>query len=69
MTRTLARLALLALLCAAVGAPQAEAQSAKPWRHGLIEPKSDAGILLMPAQRGFFKQMGLDVQIVPIKDD
>ena len=69
MTRMMARLAALALLCAAAGAPGALAQSAKPWRHGLIEPKSDAGILLMPAQRGFFKQMGLDVQIVPIKDD
>jgi ABC-type nitrate/sulfonate/bicarbonate transport system substrate-binding protein len=32
-------------------------------------PKSDAGILLMPAQGGFFKKMGLDVEIVPIKDD
>ncbi|HEX4043106.1 MAG TPA: ABC transporter substrate-binding protein [Xanthobacteraceae bacterium] len=47
----------------------AMAQSAKPWRHGLIQPKSDAGILMMAAERGFFKKMGLDVQIVPVKDD
>jgi NitT/TauT family transport system substrate-binding protein len=32
-------------------------------------PKSDAGILLMASQHGFFKQVGLDVEIVPIKDD
>jgi NitT/TauT family transport system substrate-binding protein len=47
----------------------AMAQSSKPWRHGLIQPKSDAGILLMAAQGGFFKKVGLDVEIVPIKDD
>jgi NitT/TauT family transport system substrate-binding protein len=55
------------LVVAAIG--PAAAQSAKPWRHGLIMPKSDAGILLMPAQGGFFKKVGLDVEIVPIKDD
>ena len=32
-------------------------------------PKSDSGILLMAAEHGFFKQVGLNVQIVPIKDD
>lgn len=48
---------------------RAAAQSTKPWRHGLIMPKSDAGILLMAAQRGFFKKVGLNVEIVPIKDD
>jgi NitT/TauT family transport system substrate-binding protein len=56
------------LLTAAIAGP-ASAQSTKPWRHGLIIPKSDAGILLMAAQHGFFKQMGLDVDIVKIKDD
>jgi ABC-type nitrate/sulfonate/bicarbonate transport system substrate-binding protein len=57
-------LAVTAALCG-----PALAQSTKPWRHGLIMPKSDAGILLMAAQRGFFKKVGLDVEIVPIKDD
>jgi NitT/TauT family transport system substrate-binding protein len=59
----------VALVLVAAFSGPALAQSAKPWRHGLIEPKSDAGILLMAAQRGFFKKMGLDVEIVPIKDD
>jgi NitT/TauT family transport system substrate-binding protein len=57
--------ALVSFAC--IGA--ASAQSSKPWRHGLIMPKSDAGILLMAAERGFFKKVGLNVQIVPIKDD
>ena len=56
------------IVAGAIGGP-ALAQSPKPWRHGLIMPKSDAGILLMAAQRGFFKKVGLDVEIVPIKDD
>ncbi len=55
-------------MAAFAGGPAA-AQSTKPWRHGLIEPKSDAGILMMAAERGFFKKMGLDVEIVPVKDD
>jgi NitT/TauT family transport system substrate-binding protein len=61
-------LSIALVLTAAIGG-QACAQSSKPWRHGLIMPKSDAGILLMAAQHGFFKKMGLDVQIVPIQDD
>lgn len=57
------------LLLSAAFAGPASAQSSKPWRHGVIEPKSDSGILMMAAERGFFKKVGLDVQIVPIKDD
>lgn len=45
------------------------AQSSKPWRHALIQPKSDAGILLMPQHSGFFKKLGLDVNITNVKDD
>ena len=57
------------LLLSVAFAGSASAQSSKPWRHGVIEPKSDSGILMMAAERGFFKKVGLDVQIVPIKDD
>ena len=32
-------------------------------------PKSDSSILLMAAEHCFFKQMGLDVEIVKIQDD
>jgi NitT/TauT family transport system substrate-binding protein len=61
--------AFIAVLASFACIAAASAQSSKPWRHGLIMPKSDAGILLMAAERGFFKKMGLNVQIVPIKDD
>jgi NitT/TauT family transport system substrate-binding protein len=59
----------IALTAAATFGSPVGAQSTKPWRHGLILPKSDAGILLMADKGGFFKKMGLDVEIVPIKDD
>lgn len=47
----------------------AGAQSAKPWRHGVIEPKADAGFFMMAAQRGFFDKLGLKVEIVKVKND
>ena len=50
-------------------APAALAQGAKPWRHGVIEPKSDAGFLLMAAKRGFAEREGLKLQILDVKDD
>lgn len=71
MTKTYAYFIATTIALASVisaGGPVA-AQSAKPWRHGLIQPKSDAGILMMAAERGFFKKVGLNVQIVPVKDD
>jgi NitT/TauT family transport system substrate-binding protein len=49
--------------------PPAFAQSAKPWRHGVIEPKSDAGFLLMAAKRGFAEREGIKVDILDVKDD
>ena len=50
--------AVLAALVLSFAAGSAVAQSSKPWRHGLIMPKSDSGILLMAAEHGFFKQVG-----------
>jgi hypothetical protein len=40
-----------ALLAAAAGS--ALGQAPKPWKHGIIAPKADAGFLLMAAKRGF----------------
>jgi NitT/TauT family transport system substrate-binding protein len=57
----------LAMLAAVVGS--ASAQGAKPWRHAIIEPKSDAGFFFMSTKGGFAKKLGLDVEIVPIKTD
>ena len=56
------------VLAAAVAAP-AGAQAAKPWRHGIIAPKSDAGFLLMAAKRGFAEREGLRLELLEVKDD
>jgi hypothetical protein len=40
----------IALILALSGA-QAEAQNLKSWRHGVIEPKGDAGFMVMVGQR------------------
>ena len=56
------------LLLAAAVAP-AQAQGAKPWRHGIIAPKSDAGFLLMAARGGFAEREGLKLELLEVKDD
>jgi NitT/TauT family transport system substrate-binding protein len=56
------------LLAAAVAAPAA-AQAPRPWRHGIISPKSDAGFLLMAARRGFAEREGLKLELLEVKDD
>jgi NitT/TauT family transport system substrate-binding protein len=59
----------LAWCAAGPAAAQTGKESNKPWRHALIQPKSDAGILLMPQYGGFFKKLGLDIGITNVKDD
>lgn len=54
-----------ALLLAAFAA---QAQELKVWRHGLIEPKGDAGFSLMIGQRGFAAKHGLKIEIVAFKN-
>jgi NitT/TauT family transport system substrate-binding protein len=56
---------VLGLTC--LGA-QAEAQNLKAWRHGVIEPKGDAGFMLMVGQRDFGARHGLKIEIVPLKN-
>ena len=62
---TLAAAAGALLLAACLAAP-APAQTLKPWSHGVIEPKGDAGFSLMVSRRGFDEKRGLKVKIVPI---
>jgi NitT/TauT family transport system substrate-binding protein len=72
MTLTIAaRLAaMVAGLSIMAAAPlPAVAQGAKPWRHGIIAPKSDAGFLLMAARRGFAEAEGLRLELLEVKDD
>ena len=56
-----------ALLAAAAG--PALAQAPKPWKHGIIAPKADAGFLLMAAKRGFAEKEGLKLELLEVKDD
>lgn len=52
---------------ASLAGPSA-AQTGK-WRHAILEPKSDAGILMMAARHGFFQRLGLDVEIIEVKNE
>jgi NitT/TauT family transport system substrate-binding protein len=61
------RIAVLAL-SACVVATAASAQSGKPWRHGTIEAKSDAGFFFM-TENGFAEKQGLKLEIVQFKTD
>jgi NitT/TauT family transport system substrate-binding protein len=60
--------AILAAAAVVAFASSAAAQS-KPWRHAIIEPKSDAGFFFMPTKGGFAQKLGLNVDLVPIKTD
>src|SRR5712672_1425975 len=64
-----ARIAALAAGLLMAAAAPAGAQGAKPWRHGIIAPKSDAGFLLMAARRGFAEAEGLKLDLLEVKDD
>ena len=54
---------LLAALSATVSA-----QDLKPWKHGVIEPKGDAGFMLIVGQRDFGTKHKLKIEIVPLKN-
>jgi NitT/TauT family transport system substrate-binding protein len=41
----------------------------KVWKHGIINPKSDAGIFMMVSTGDFAKQQGIKVELVHFKDD
>jgi len=56
-----------ALVVAAFG-PTAFGQELKLWKHGVIEPKGDAGFMLMVGQRDFASRFGLKLDIVSLKN-
>jgi NitT/TauT family transport system substrate-binding protein len=58
--------AAIAALLATFGS--AAAQELKPWKLGVIEPKGDAGFIMMVGTRGFAEKHGLKLQIVPLKN-
>ncbi len=47
----------------------ASAQELKAWRHGIIEAKSDAGILYMASKRDLAGKLGLKLDFVQLKND
>ena len=60
---------LVATVCALIiGVASAQAQDLKPWKHGVIEPKGDAGFMLMVGQRDFAARHGLKIEIVSLKN-
>jgi len=59
-------LVLAALLLGGLG--QAAGQELKPWKHGVIEPKGDAGFMWMVGERDFAARHGLKVSILSFKN-
>jgi len=59
--------ATLAMLAGLAGG--ASAQDLRTWRHGIIEAKSDAGILYMASKRDFAGKLGLKLVFVQLKND
>src|SRR5260370_18992448 len=60
---------LTVCVAALLAASAASAQDLKPWRHGLVEAKSDAGFIFMPAKGGFAEKQGLKIEMVQFKGD
>jgi len=56
------------LIAAVLMTAPAGAQGTKPWRHGMIEAKSDAGFFLM-VTKGFAEKQGIKVDVVQFKTD
>jgi NitT/TauT family transport system substrate-binding protein len=59
---------LVAAALAAWSAQPLSGQELKPWKHGVIEPKGDAGFMLMIGQRDFATKHGLKLEIVRMKN-
>jgi ABC-type nitrate/sulfonate/bicarbonate transport system substrate-binding protein len=57
-----------ATVAMAILAASASAADLKPWKHVVIEPKGDAGFMLMVGERDFASRHGLKLEIVPMKN-
>jgi NitT/TauT family transport system substrate-binding protein len=67
MAIRLRTICLLTVLAATLGAP-AQAQDLKPWKHGVIEPKGDAGFMMMVGRHGIAEKYGLKLEIISLKN-
>jgi NitT/TauT family transport system substrate-binding protein len=50
-------------------APAAHADVLRVWRHGIVEPNSDAGFVFMASKGGFAEKQGLTLDIIRFKGD
>jgi len=62
-------LTLLATVSAISAGLAASAAAQTPWRHGIIEAKSDAGITFMASKRDLAGRLGLKLDLVQLKND
>jgi ABC-type nitrate/sulfonate/bicarbonate transport system substrate-binding protein len=60
---------LLGALLAASGARTATAADSTPWRHAVLELKSDAGIVMTPSRGGFAQKQGVALDVLQMKND
>ena len=58
---------LSAILLLALAGPSL-AQAPKVWRHGVIEPKSDAGFVMTASRRNFGDKFGLKLETLALKN-
>src|SRR6187397_203002 len=58
---------LIAQILATLGTA-AFAEVLRPWKHVVIEPKGDAGFMLMIGERDFASRHGLKLEIIPMKN-
>src|SRR3974390_3115299 len=65
----LATFVLAGAFAAAGMGSSALAQAPKPWGHGIIEAKSDSGILFAASRRDFAAAHGLKLDFVQLKND
>lgn len=52
-----------------IGAVSAAGAEGTPWRHGVLALKSDAGFVTMITQHDFAAKHGLDLTLVPLKNE
>src|SRR3954463_12295944 len=41
----------------------------RSWRHGIVQPKGDAGFVAMVKEGGFAERQGVSLELVPLQND
>ncbi len=69
MIRRVVVMAGLTAMALSAQTQASKAEELKPWRHGILEPKSDAGFAILPLQPRFAAPQGLQVTVVNVQSD